>query len=41
MPQTNPETANVSPARFVPRQLTYEEFLREYDGQYAEYLMIR
>jgi len=31
----------ISPAtgsRFVPHKLTYEEFLREYDGQYAEYV---
>lgn len=38
MPQANPETSNVNPAMFVPRKLTYEEFLREYDGRYAEYV---
>lgn len=38
MSQANLEvpTANLSP--FVPKQLTYEEFLREYDGRYAEYV---
>ena len=29
--------ANAAPP-FVPQKLTYEEFLREYDGQYAEYV---
>lgn len=37
MPQTNLETSNM-PSGFVPQKLTYEEFLREYDGQYAEYV---
>ncbi len=39
MPQINPETSTpiVAPP-LAPRKLTYEEFLREYDGQYAEYV---
>lgn len=37
MPQTNLEIPN-TPSGFVPQKLTYEEFLREYDGQYAEYV---
>lgn len=37
MPQTNIEISN-TPSGFVPQKLTYEEFLREYDGQYAEYV---
>lgn len=37
MPQTNLEISNM-PSGFVPQKLTYEEFLREYDGQYAEYV---
>lgn len=37
MPQSNLEVSNQSPS-FVPQKLTYEEFLREYDGQYAEYV---
>ncbi len=37
MPQTNLEVSSASSA-FVPQKLTYEEFLREYDGQYAEYV---
>ncbi len=38
MPQSNLEVSNQSPPSFVPQNLTYEEFLREYDGQYAEYV---
>lgn len=38
MPQSNLEVSNQSPPAFVPQKLTYEEFLREYDGQYAEYV---
>ena len=41
MSQMNPEismpTGNVVPPN-VSQKLTYEEFLREYDGQYAEYV---
>lgn len=37
MPQTNLEILNM-PSGFVPQKLSYEEFLREYDGQYAEYV---
>ncbi|HQU86222.1 MAG TPA: Uma2 family endonuclease [Pyrinomonadaceae bacterium] len=37
MPQTNLEIPNM-PSGFVPQKLSYEEFLREYDGQYAEYV---
>lgn len=39
MSQVNPEiaTPNAAPL-FGGRKLTYEEFLREYDGQYAEYV---
>ncbi len=38
MSNTNLEVSNVNPSMFVPQKLTYEEFLREYDGQYAEYV---
>lgn len=38
MSQANLEVSNVNPEIFVPQKLTYEEFLREYDGQYAEYV---
>lgn len=38
MPPTNLEVSNANPTSFVPPKLTYEEFLREYDGQYAEYV---
>lgn len=38
MPQTNSEVSSVNSSVFVPRKMTYEEFLREYDGQYAEYV---
>lgn len=34
----NLEVSNVNPEVFVPQKLTYEEFLREYAGQYAEYV---
>lgn len=37
MPQTNLEISNM-PSGFIPQKLSYEEFLREYDGQYAEYV---
>ncbi len=36
--QSNLEVSNVDSSAFVPQKLTYEEFLREYDGQYAEYV---
>ncbi len=38
MSQANLEVSNVNPAMFIPQKLTYEEFLREYAGQYAEYV---
>lgn len=39
MVQVNPEIAPPTAAPpIVSRKLTYEEFLREYDGQYAEYV---
>lgn len=38
MSQTNLEVSNVNPSGFIPQKLTYEEFLRKYDGQYAEYV---
>lgn len=38
MEQTNLETSASKPSGFVPQKLSYEEFLREYDGQYAEYV---
>ncbi len=38
MSQSNLDVSNQSPPSFVPQKLTYEEFLREYDGQYAEYV---
>jgi len=39
MAQINPETSTSTVASpFVQQKLTYEEFLREYDGQYAEYV---
>lgn len=38
MSQSNLDLSNQSPPSFVPQKLTYEEFLREYDGQYAEYV---
>ena len=38
MSNINLEVSNVNPSIFVPQKLTYEEFLREYDGQYAEYV---
>ena len=38
MSQSNLEVLNANPEMFVPQKLTYEEFLREYDGQYAEYV---
>ena len=38
MAQTNPEISTSTAAPFIQQKLTYEEFLREYDGQYAEYV---
>lgn len=38
MSQANLEVSNVNPSGFIPQKLTYEEFLREYDGQHAEYV---
>ncbi|MEO6587765.1 MAG: Uma2 family endonuclease [Pyrinomonadaceae bacterium] len=38
MEQTNLETTASNAPVFVSQKLTYEEFLREYDGQYAEYV---
>lgn len=39
MAQINSETTSSTNPQFVPKQkLTYEEFLVEYDGQYAEYV---
>lgn len=40
MSQANPEisTAPAASPPFVPRKLTYEDFLREYAGRYAEYV---
>ena len=42
MSQTNPEistpTTNNAPPPFVNQKITYGEFLRQYDGQYAEYV---
>src|SRR5882757_7852579 len=38
MSQSNLEVSNPNNTSFVPPKLTYEEFLREYDGQYAEYV---
>lgn len=38
MAQENLETSTPNTSKFVSQKLTYEEFLREYDGQYAEYV---
>lgn len=38
MPQINPENSNPTALSFVSPKLTYEEFLREYDGRYAEFV---
>ncbi|MDQ3323314.1 MAG: Uma2 family endonuclease [Acidobacteriota bacterium] len=38
MAQTNTDVSAQTNSTFVPRKLSYEEFLREYDGQYAEYV---
>ncbi len=38
MAQTNTDVSAQTNSTFVPQKLTYEEFLREYDGQYAEYV---
>jgi Uma2 family endonuclease len=38
MSQTNLEISNTNPAIVFSQKMTYEEFLREYDGQYAEYV---
>ena len=38
MSQVNSEISSPTGLPFVPQKLTYEEFLREYDGRYAEYV---
>ncbi len=38
MEQTNIETIASNAATFVPQKMSYDDFLREYDGQYAEYV---
>jgi Uma2 family endonuclease len=38
MEQTNLDTTATNAPVFASQKLTYEEFLREYDGQYAEYV---
>ncbi len=38
MEQTNLETTASNAPVYASQKLTYEEFLREYDGQYAEYV---
>jgi len=38
MSQADLRVSNTNSAPYVPQKLTYEEFLREYDGQYAEYV---
>lgn len=38
MEQINTETTASNASVFVPQKLSYEDFLREYDGQYAEYV---
>jgi len=38
MTQLNIDNATANPAGFVPQKLTYEEFLRAYDGQYVEFV---
>ncbi len=38
MPQLNIDNVTANPAGFVPQKLTYEEFLRAYDGQYVEFV---
>lgn len=38
MPQVIIDSSNTNPSAFVATKLTYEEFLREYDGRYAEYI---
>jgi len=38
MAQTNTDVSAQTNQTFVPQKLTYEDFLREYDGQYAEYV---
>lgn len=38
MSPSNLEVSKVNPSSFVPNKLTYEEFLREYEGQYAEFV---
>ena len=38
MPPTNLEVATPDASMFVKQKMTYEEFLREYEGQYAEYV---
>lgn len=38
MPQSNIEGLTATPSAFVPQKLSYEDFLRLYDGKYAEYV---
>ncbi len=38
MSPANLEISDANSAAFIPQKLTYEEFLREYDGQYAEFV---
>ncbi len=38
MSQANLEVSNPISSGFIPQKLTYEEFLREFDGQHAEYV---
>ena len=38
MQQTNVEISNTSPVIVPGYKMSYEKFLREYDGQYAEYV---
>src|SRR5256885_16905179 len=38
MAQNVSEITSTLGAGFVPRKLSYEEFLREYDGYYVEYV---
>ena len=37
-PEISAPTANIAPPPFVNQKITYGEFLRRYDGQYAEYV---
>lgn len=38
MAQTHSEVSATTRTGFVPHRLTYEEFLREYDGKYVEFV---